>query len=334
MLTITLTGVSAMDKSTHVRRGLYPPITPFDCGTIQAGSLHRLYYEQCGTEKAPPIVFLHGGPGGGCSEQMRQFFNPKSWRAILFDQRGCGRSTPFSELRENTVHHLVQDIERLRVHLGIERWVVFGGSWGSTLALAYAQAHPERVSGLILRGIFLCRKCDIDWLYQDGANALFPDAWEGFLAPIPKNERHDMVAAYHARLFGDDEMKRLEAARAWSRWEGDTVTIKGPEGRADDFEDDRFVDAFARIENAYFADGGCFETDNQLLDNAHRIADIPCTIVQGRYDAVCPPRGAWALHKALPKSRLEIVGDAGHSAMEPGIIDALVRATDDFTGIK
>ncbi|PHS27799.1 MAG: prolyl aminopeptidase [Robiginitomaculum sp.] len=323
-----------MNNQTHQRRGLYPDITPFDCGTIPAGRIHQLYYEQCGHKTAQPIVFLHGGPGGGCSPDMRRFFDPKRWRAVLFDQRGCGRSTPFSELRENTVDHLVEDIERLREHLGIERWVVFGGSWGSTLALAYAEAYPKRVSGLILRGIFLCRKSDIDWLYQDGASALFPDAWEGFLAPIPVAERDDMVAAYHKRLFGDDEKARLIAARAWSRWEGDTVTIKGPEGRADDFEDDRFVDAFARIENAYFANGGCFKTDNQLLDHAHIIADIPCTIVQGRYDAVCPPRGAWALHKALPQSKLEIIGDAGHSSMEPGIIDALVRATDDFAGTK
>ncbi len=323
-----------MDNQTHARRGLFPPITPFDCGTIPAGSIHQLYYEQCGNKNAAPIVFLHGGPGGGCSPDMRRFFDPKRWRAVLFDQRGCGRSTPFSELRENTVEHLVEDIERLREHLEIERWVVFGGSWGSTLALAYAQAYPERVSGLILRGIFLCRQSDIDWLYQEGASALFPDAWEHFLAPIPKDERHDMVAAYHKRLFGDDPQARLAAAQAWSRWEGDTVTIKGPAGRADDFDDDHFVDAFARIENAYFVNGGCFEHDNQLLENADRIAHIPCTIVQGRYDAVCPPRGAWALHKALPKSRLDIIPDAGHSAMEPGITDALVRATDAFASMK
>ncbi len=321
-----------MDKSAHKRRGLYTDIAVFDSGILQADSLHKIYFEQCGSPGGEPAVFLHGGPGGGCSAQMRGFFDPERWRAVLFDQRGCGRSTPFSELRDNTVWHLVDDIERLRKHLGIDRWLVFGGSWGSTLALAYAQTHPERVSGLILRGIFLCRQSDIDWLYQDGANALFPDAWEGFLAPIPEDEHHDLVAAYHKRLFGDDEIARLAAARAWSRWEGDTVTIKGPEGRADDFENDRFVDAFARIENAYFASGGCFESDNQLLDNAYIIADIPCTIIQGRYDAVCPPRGAWALHKALPKSKLEIIGDAGHSAMEPGIIDALVRATDEFSG--
>ncbi len=321
-----------MDKSTQGRRGLYTDISPFDFGILQMDSLHRVYFEQCGNPEGKAAVFLHGGPGGGCSADMRRFFNPERWRSVLFDQRGCGRSTPFSELTDNTVWHLVEDIERLRKHLGIERWVVFGGSWGSTLALAYAQAHPERVSGLILRGIFLCRQSDINWLYQDGASALFPDAWEDFLAPIPEDERHDMVAAYHKRLFGEDMATRLAAARAWSRWEGDTVTIKGPEGRAADFEDDHFVDAFARIENAYFADGGVFERDNQLLENAHLIADIPCTIVQGRYDAVCPPRGAWALHKALPQSKLQIIGDAGHSAMEPGIIDALVRATDEFAG--
>ncbi len=323
-----------MDNQTHAHRGLYPDITPFDCGTIPAGSIHQVYYEQCGSAKGQPVVFLHGGPGGGCSADMRRFFDPKRWRAVLFDQRGCGRSTPFSALRENTIWHLIEDIENIRQSLGIERWVVFGGSWGSTLALAYAQKHPERVSGLILRGIFLCRKSDIDWLYQEGANALFPDAWEGFLTPIPQEARKDLVGAYHKRLFGDDAKVRLEAARAWSRWEGDTVTIKGPEGRADDFEDDRFVDAFARIECEYFVHGGFLKYDGQLLEEADRIAHIPCTIVQGRYDAVCPVQGAWALHKALPKSKLEIVPLAGHSAMEPGIIDALVRATDEFANIE
>ncbi len=319
-----------MDKSTGARRSLYPPIEPYMHASLPVSDLHTLYYEQCGTPGGQPVVVLHGGPGGGCSDDMRRFFDPGRWRAILFDQRGCGRSTPFSCLQQNTLADLVEDIERLREHLRIERWTVFGGSWGSTLALAYAQAHPERVSGLILRGIFLYRQSDIDWLYQDGANALFPDAWEGFVAPIPPEERADMVAAYHRRLFGDDARLRREAARAWSCWEGDTVTIKGPAGRSDDFDDERFLDAFARIECHYFLDGGFLRGGNQLLDNAPRIAHIPCTIVQGRYDAVCPVRGAWALHKALPGSTLRLVPDAGHSAMEPGIIDALVRATDAF----
>ncbi len=319
-----------MTKSTNERRDLYPTIAPFDNGFLPVGSVHTLYYEQCGAADGTPLVFLHGGPGGGCSAQMRQFFDPKKWRAVLFDQRGCGRSTPFSCLDDNTIEHLIEDMESLREHLGVEKWVVFGGSWGSTLALAYAQKHPQRVSGLILRGIFLCRQSDISWLYQEGANALFPDAWEGFLAPIPQAERDDLVAAYHRRLFGEDEDLRRIAARAWSQWEGDTITIKGPAGRADDFDDDRFVDAFARIECSYFANGGVFKRDNQLLEDAHLIADIPCTIIQGRYDAVTPVWGAWALAKALPKAKLYIVPDAGHSAMEPGIIDGLVRATDAF----
>ena len=323
-----------MDNSTHGRRTLYPPITPFDTGFMQTDSVHRIYYEQCGTKNGKPVVFLHGGPGGGCSADMRRFFHPDLWHAVLFDQRGCGRSTPFSALNDNTTWDLVADIERLRTHLGIEKWTVFGGSWGSTLALAYAQKHPQRVEGLILRGIFLCRQSDIDWLYQDGANALFPDAWEGFLAPIPEDERHALVKAYHKRLFGPDKAVRLEAAQAWSRWEGDTVTIKGPAGRSDDFDDTRFVDAFARIECEYFVQRGFFTRDNQLLDDAHILRDIPCTIVQGRYDAVCPVSGAWALAKAMPHARLEIIGDAGHSAMEPGITDALVRATDDFAKPK
>ena len=323
-----------MDKSAQARRALLPPIAPYMHATLPVSSLHTLYYEQCGDPAGKPVVVLHGGPGGGCSDDMRRFFDPARWRAILFDQRGCGRSTPFSCLEQNTLEDLVADIERLREHLRIDRWCVFGGSWGSTLALAYAEAHPERVSGLILRGIFLYRQSDIDWLYQDGANALFPDAWEGFLAPIPPGERHDMVAAYHRRLFGDDGKARREAARAWSCWEGDTVTIKGPAGRSEDFDDERFLDAFARIECHYFLNGGFLGGGNQLLDNARRIAHIPCTIVQGRYDAVCPMRGAWTLHKALPGAKLEIVPDAGHSAMEPGIIDALVRATDAMASAR
>ena len=319
-----------MDKSTQLRRPLFAPIEPYMSASLPVSALHTLYYEQCGAPQGQPVVVLHGGPGGGCSDDMRRFFDPRRWRAVLFDQRGCGRSTPFSCLEDNTLADLIADIERLRTHLRIERWTVFGGSWGSTLALAYAQAHPERVSGLILRGIFLYRQSDIDWLYQDGANALFPDAWEGFVAPIPPDERGDMVAAYHRRLFGGDQKARLEAARAWSCWEGDTVTIKGPAGRTDDFDDDRFTDAFARIECHYFLNGGFLHGGNALLDNAARIAHIPCTIVQGRYDAVCPVRGAWALHRALPDSQLVIVPDAGHSAMEPGIVEALVNATDAF----
>ncbi len=316
--------------NTLSRRTLYPTIEPFDSGTLPVSSLHTLYYEQCGNLRGKPVVFLHGGPGAGCNAKCRQFFDPAAYRIVLFDQRGCGRSTPHAELRENTTWDLVADIERLREHLGIDRWQVFGGSWGSTLALAYAETHPDRVTELVLRGIFMLRRWELEWFYQSGCDALFPDAWEAYLAAIPESERGDLMLAYHKRLTSDDPAARLSAARAWSIWEASTSFLLQDPAYITSSAGDRFALAFARIENHYFVNGGFFECDGQLLRDAHRLHGIPAVIVQGRYDVVCPMRSAWDLHRAWPQARLEIIPDAGHSAFEPGITDALVRATDGF----
>jgi proline iminopeptidase len=309
---------------------LYPPIEPYDQETLRVGDRHTLYYEQSGNPGGKPAVFLHGGPGGGTSPVHRRFWDPSAYRIVLFDQRGCGRSTPHAELLENTTWDLVADIERLRERLGIERWQVFGGSWGSTLALAYAEAHPERVTELVLRGIFLLRKREIDWFYQEGASRIFPDVWEGFLAPIPENERGDLVSAYHRRLTSPDPIVRGRAAIAWSTWEGRTSRLLPDPELVARTGDPIFAAAFARIECHYFVHHGFFERDDQLLANADRIAHIPCEIAQGRYDVVCPAESAWALHRALPRSRLHLVENAGHSALEDGIIERLVAATDGF----
>jgi proline iminopeptidase len=292
--------------------------------------LHELYFEESGNPNGKPVVFLHGGPGGGTEPRMRRFFDPAAYRIVLFDQRGCGRSTPHAELRDNTTWDLVADIERLRTHLGIEKWQVFGGSWGSTLALAYAEEHPERVTELVLRGIFLVRKKEIDWFYQGGASYLFPDAWEHYLAPIPKEERGDLLAAYRKRLVSDDAEVRAQAAKAWSVWEGSTSTLLTDPDLVKKTAGDAFALAFARIENHYFVHGCWFSPESQLLDRVERIRHIPAVIVQGRYDVVCPVESAWELHRAWPEAELKIVGDAGHSAMEPGNVDQLVRATDRF----
>ncbi len=262
---------------------------------------------------------------------MRRFFDPRLYRTILFDQRGCGRSTPRSELRENDTWALVEDMERLRVHLGLEKWVVFGGSWGSTLALAYAVTHPERVAGLILRGVFLLTRSEIAWFYQEGASRLFPDAYDRYIAPIPENERSDLVSAFWKRLSSEDDDVRLEAARAWARWEGETLSIRGPSVIPPRFDEDSFVDAFARIECHYFRNKGFFASDGWLLEQAHRLKDIPGIIVHGRYDVVTPLSSAWALKKAWPEAELQIVPDAGHSSLEPGIVNALIDATDRMT---
>ena len=313
------------------RRALYPEIEPFHRGTLQVSSLHCIYYEQSGNPEGKPVVFLHGGPGGGTDPKQRRFFDPDAYRIVLFDQRGCGKSTPHAELRENTTWDLVADIEKLRAHLGIERWQVFGGSWGSTLALAYAQTHPKRVSELVLRGIFLLRRSELLWFYQDGASALFPDAWEHFLAPIPAAERGDLMRAYYRRLTGDDEVVRREAARAWSVWEASTsFLIPRPDFIAHAAGDD-FSLAFARIEAHYFVHRGFLEREQQLLENVGRLRQIPSIIVQGRYDVVCPLHSAWQLHRAWPEADLVIVPDAGHSAFEPGTLDALIDATDRFS---
>tara|TARA_Y100000052_G_scaffold27554_1_gene36231 strand:+ start:12459 stop:13343 length:885 start_codon:yes stop_codon:yes gene_type:complete len=289
-----------------------------------------MYWEDTGPTNGIAVLGLHGGPGGGASPEMRRFFDPRKYRMVLFDQRGCGRSTPHSSLEDNTTWHLIEDIEKLRVHLGIEKWLVFGGSWGSTLALAYAETHPERVSGLLLRGIFLLTEAEIRWFYQEGASRIFPDAYDRYIAPIPESERGDLLNAFHRRLMSDDKEARLEAARAWACWEGETLSIRGPSVRPPRFDDEGFVDAFARIECHYFHNGGFFEKDGWLLDQAHVLKNIPGVIVHGRYDVVTPLSSAWALHKAWPKSRLEIIPDAGHSSLEPGIVNALINATDEF----
>ena len=311
-------------------RDLYPEIQPYDSGTLQVDDRHALYYEQCGNPDGKPVVMLHGGPGGGCNAKMRRFHDPAKYRIVLFDQRGAGRSTPHADLVDNTTWDLVSDIEKLRGTLGIGRWQVFGGSWGSTLALAYAQAHPDRVTELVLRGIFMLRRWELAWFYQEGASRMFPEAWEHYLAPIPEAERDDLIAAYHRRLTSDDEGVRLEVARAWSIWEGATSYLHIDPDYATSHGDPAFALAFARIENHYFVNGGFFEVEDQLLRDAHRIADIPGVIVQGRYDVVCPAQSAWELHKAWPKADLVINPAAGHSAFEAEHVDALVRATDRF----
>jgi proline iminopeptidase len=314
-------------------RTLYPPIEPYATGRLPVSSLHTLWYEESGNPEGVPVVFLHGGPGGGTSPNMRRFFDPAHYRIVLFDQRGCGRSTPRAELIENTTWDLVDDIERLRVHLGIERWFVFGGSWGSTLALAYAECHPERVHGLLLRGIFLLRRFELEWFYQSGASLVFPDLWEDFLAPIPEVERGDLISAYHRRLTCEDPAARLAAARAWAQWEARTSFLRGNADYVASFDDDAHALEFARIESHYFVNGGFLKTEDQLLCDAHRLAGIPGVIVHGRYDLVCPLRSAWDLKRAWPAADLRIVPDAGHSAFEPGNTAALVEAMDAFRAL-
>jgi proline iminopeptidase len=311
-------------------RTLYPPIEPYDRGRLPVSPLHTIYYEQVGNPEGTPAVFLHGGPGGGIVPDYRRFFDPGAYRVVLFDQRGSGDSTPHASIEENTTWHLVADMERLREHLGVERWLVFGGSWGSTLALAYAQTHPERVSALVLRGIFLCRRKEIRWFYQEGASWLFPDVWEEYLKVIPEEERGDMVSAYYRRLTSEDERVRLEAARAWSVWEGSTSKLYFDYDSIERFAEPEFALAFARIECHYFMNDAFFETDNYLIENVGKIRHIPAVIAQGRYDVVCPMRSAWELHRAWPEADLRVVADAGHSVTEPGIIDVLVEATDGF----
>lgn len=310
------------------RRGLFPEIEPFAYGWLPTGSVHEVYYEECGAPGGKPVVVLHGGPGGAVNPAMRRFFDPARWHAVLFDQRGCGKSRPNAELIDNDTWKLIEDIERLRERCGVERWTVFGGSWGSTLALVYAIAHPERVEALILRGVFMLTRRELAWFYQDGASLLFPDAWEKYLAPIPEAERGEMMAAYYRRLTSDDARTRLDAAIAWSGWEGDTISVRGPEARPEKFSESEFAVAFARLECHYFVNGGFLPEDGWILKNVHKIRHIPCWVVQGRFDVVTPLESAWALKKAWPEARLEIVGDAGHASTEPGIVDALVRATD------
>jgi proline iminopeptidase len=308
----------------------YPEIEPFDRGFLPVSPLHTLYYEQSGNPNGKPVVFLHGGPGGGTNAKCRRFFDPAVYRIVLFDQRGCGKSTPHAELADNTTWDLVADIERVREHLRIDRWQVFGGSWGSTLALAYAQTHPDKVTELVLRGIFMLRRWELEWFYQKGCDALYPDAWEAYLDAIPEVERGDLISAYHRRLTSPDAATRVAAARAWSVWEGATSFLWQDASHIESSAEDEFALAFARIECHYFVNGGFFEHDDQLLRNVDRIRDIPTVIVQGRYDVVCPLRSAWDLHRAWPEADLRIVQDAGHSAFEPGIMHQLLEATDRF----
>ena len=310
----------------------YPPIKPYKTGFLKVSDLHEMYYEESGNPDGKPVVFLHGGPGGGTNPKMRQFFNPKRYRIVLFDQRGCGKSKPSASLVDNTTWHLVSDIESLREHLKIERWQVFGGSWGSTLALAYAQKHAQRCTELVLRGIFLLRKLELDWFYQSdlGAAALFPDLFEDFLAPLSADERKDCVQSYYQRLTSDNRETLLAAARAWSIWEGALSNLKQNKDYVKRFGDATFAAAFARIECHYFVNGGFLERPNQLLEEVHRIRHIPSVIVQGRFDVVCPVKSAWDLHTSWPEADLRIVSDAGHSAFEPGIARELVLATDRF----
>jgi proline iminopeptidase len=317
---------------TEAARGLYPPIETHRSGWLRVSDLHEMYWEESGNPVGKPVVFLHGGPGGGTHARMRRFFDPARYRIVLFDQRGCGRSRPQASLVDNTTWHLVADIEHLREHLGIERWQVFGGSWGSTLALAYAQTHPDRVTELVLRGIFLVRPREFRWFYQtaDGAGALFPDLYEEYLKPIPPAERGDLMRAYYTRLTSSDPAVRAEAARAWSIWEGATSYLRVNTQDLAKFDDGAFAEAFARIECHYFINGAFLRTPSQLLDDVPRIRHLPCTIVQGRYDVVCPMKSAWDLHRAWPEADLRIVIDAGHSAFEPGIASELLAATDRY----
>ncbi len=310
-------------------RILFPDIKPYATQRLAVDDLHSLYVEECGVPGGLPVLFLHGGPGAGCEPMHRRFFDPQRYRIVLFDQRGSGQSTPHAELRDNTTWRLVADIETLREHLGIDRWLVFGGSWGSTLALAYAETHPERVWGLILRGVFLCRDRDIHWFYQEGASRLFPDRWEQFLAPIPVAERNEMVQAYYRRLTSANELERLRAAKAWAMWEGATLTLEHNPQIVEQFGEVHRALSLARIECHYFINQ-CFMEPDQLLRDADRLRDIPGVIIHGRYDVVCPLDNAWALHQAWPEAELRIVPTAGHAASEPGIIDALVHATERF----
>jgi proline iminopeptidase len=318
--------------ATSRLKELYPHLSPYKTGFLRVSELHEIYFEESGNPQGAPAVFLHGGPGGGTEAKMRRFFDPRRYRIVLFDQRGSGKSRPHASLIDNTTWDLVADIERLREHLGVERWLVFGGSWGSTLALAYAQSHPERVTHLVLRGIFLLRRWELEWFYQNpnGAAALYPDLWEHYIEPIPPEERGDMMGAYYRRLTSQDPAELSRAAKAWALWEAATSFLRRNSLYTAKLGQDTHSEAFSRIECHYFVNGGFLATPNQLIDNVGRIRHIPAVIVQGRYDIVCPMKSAWELHRAWPEADLHIVADAGHSAFEPGNTHELIRATDRF----
>ncbi|MDJ0826328.1 MAG: prolyl aminopeptidase [Rhodobacter sp.] len=318
-----------MDKVADRRKSahyLYPPIDPFDQRMMDVGDGHRVYVEQCGNPDGIPVVVLHGGPGGGCSPAMRRYFDPSVYRAVLFDQRGCGRSRPHASVEANTTWHLLRDIETIRTAMGIDRWLVFGGSWGATLALIYAQSHPERAAQLILRGVFLMTRAELQWFYGGGAGQFWPDMWARFTGLIPEDERGDLIAAYHRRLFSGDLMLETRFARAWASWENTLASIdnEGPGGESPA----EYARAFARLENHYFTHAGFLETDGQILQQIDLIRDVPGIIVQGRYDMICPPASAYRLHKAWPRSDLRMIGKAGHALSEPGISAELVRTMD------
>jgi proline iminopeptidase len=325
-----------MSKPTSAARyrAAYPPLEPYRSGWLRVSPLHEVYWEECGNPQGKPALFVHGGPGAGAGPGSRRFFDPRRYRIVLFDQRGSGRSRPHASLEDNTTWHLVRDMERLRRFLGIERWLVFGGSWGSTLALAYAEKHPDRVSELVLRGIFMLRRWEIDWFYQEGAGAVFPDRWEDYLAPIPKRERGDLVSAYYRRLTSPRRATRVRAARAWATWEAATSYLHVNQSNIDSWGEEDFAVAVARIECHYFVNRGFMRREDQLLRGVDRIRHIPAVIVQGRYDLVCPMRTAWDLHRRWPEGEFRVVADAGHSANEPGITHELVSATDRFARLS
>ncbi|MGR3364673.1 MAG: prolyl aminopeptidase [Maritimibacter harenae] len=308
---------------------LYPPIEPFDRRMLEVGDGHTIYVEQCGAREGIPIVVLHGGPGGGCSPAMRRFFDPKKYRIILFDQRGCGRSRPHASVEANTTWHLVRDIELIRDTFGIDRWIVFGGSWGATLALIYAQAHPDKVAWLVLRGIFLATEREFDWFYGGGAGQFWPDLWARFCELIPEDEHDDLIAAYHKRLFSGDRGEELRHARVWASWENALASIENDGAMIDSPAD--YALAFARLENHYFHNRAFLSPEQQILANMNRIAHVPATIVQGRHDMICPPAAAWGLHKAWPASEFRMIPRAGHAVSEPGIAAELVRTTDKLS---
>ena len=314
---------------TNASSALYPPLEPYQSGMLDTGDGHSVHWELCGKPGGKPVVFLHGGPGAGCSAEHRRLFDPQRYQILLFDQRGCGRSRPTAGLENNTTWHLVADIERLRTMLGVQRWQVFGGSWGSTLALAYAQTHPERVTELIVRGIFTLRRSELLWYYQEGASWLYPDLWEQYLAPIPVAERGDLMAAFRRRLVGADPVQQMAAAKAWSLWEGQTITLLPDAANRHKHDDDAYALAFARIENHYFVHAGWLD-EGQLLRDAHKLAAIPGVIIQGRYDVCTPARTAWELHRAWPQAQFHLVEGAGHAFNEPGILECLRQATDQF----
>jgi len=315
------------------KRTLYPPIEPYKTGFLTADQEHRLYYEESGNPSGKPVIFLHGGPGSGTESHHRRYFNPRAYRIILLDQRGCGKSTPHASLNNNTTWHLVEDLEKLKQHLGIEKWLVFGGSWGSTLALAYAQTYSQSVLALIMRGIFLCRPKELIWFYQRGAHHLFPEEWQKYLSPIPSSERGDMISAYYKRLTSDQMEVRRTAAKAWSGWEAATVKLLFDPNFFSSFTEDKRAEAIARIECHYFMHQGFFKSENWLIENIQKIRHIPAVIIHGRYDIVCPVENAWELSQVWPEATLEIIPDAGHAASEPGIMDALIRATDKFSSL-